>query len=402
MQKMIVTKFECLPIDVLFEIFAYLSPVEILQSFLSLSKCFSTIVLRQHLWHIHIGGNTMSLSMFKNFCQNVLKLIGDRVISLRITFSNMIGGWSLVASSLNYHQTILLRRLHLIDIESHEFDKLLRNHLVKQLHTLLVDVTKCNSFKYQVVEGAYLAKVCSCLPALTICQLPFDFCPFSRNQLSISSAPPLMTLPNLSNTTYLHTLTTGINTLRFLERLIECIPFIENLSVGVQETEIYDDDKFDIIPLPVAVDARFLRRLSHLKLHCMSKRSFHKAIALLSSVFGQLTHLSLKLNAYTSISGALIISGDTIQQLCIDRLKPSAIYTLNLSVNVIKESEEKIIFTSFVKASFARRERPKVFVQELDNGTIGHNYHCFIVYTAPYNDRMLPTYLFSTDLEKCV
>jgi hypothetical protein len=57
-----------------------------------------------------------------------------------------------------------------------------------------------------------------------------------------------MTLPNRSNTTYLHTLTTGINTIRFLERLVECIPFIENLSVGVQETEIYDDDKFDIIP----------------------------------------------------------------------------------------------------------------------------------------------------------
>ncbi|CAF4639896.1 unnamed protein product, partial [Rotaria sp. Silwood2] len=317
MQKMIVTKFECLPIDVLFEIFPYLSPVEILQSFSSLSKCFSTIVLRQHLWHIHIGGNTMSLSMFKNFCQNVLKLIGDRVISLRITFSNMIGGWSLVASSLNYHQTILLRRLHLIDIEPHEFDKLLRNYLVKQLHTLLVDVT-------------------------------------NRNQLSISSAPPLMTLPNLSNTTYLHTLTTGINTLRFLERLVECIPFIENLSVGVQETEIYNDDKFDIIPLPVAVDARFLRRLSRLKLH----------------LFGQLTHLSLKLNAYTSISGALIISGDTIQQLCIDRLKPSAIYTLNLSVNVINESEEKIIFNSFVKASFARRKRPKIQSLRMDDITL--------------------------------
>ncbi|CAF1043733.1 unnamed protein product, partial [Didymodactylos carnosus] len=84
-----------------------------------------------------------------NICQNVLKWIGGRVISLRITLIDVIGGWSLVSSSLNYHQTTLLRRLHLIDIEPHEFDKLLRNRLVKQLHTLLIDVTNSSPFNYQ-------------------------------------------------------------------------------------------------------------------------------------------------------------------------------------------------------------------------------------------------------------
>jgi hypothetical protein len=89
----------------------------------------------------------------------VLKLIGARVVSLRITLNNIIGGWSLISSSLKYHQTTVLRRLHLIDIKPHEFDRLLRCSLIKQLHTLLVDVTKHNPFTYQVVEGAYLAKV---------------------------------------------------------------------------------------------------------------------------------------------------------------------------------------------------------------------------------------------------
>jgi len=156
---MMLSNFEFVPVDVLFEIFAYLSPVEILQSFLSLNKCFSTIIIYEYLWHIHIGDNTMSLTMFNHFCQNVLKLVGARVVSLRITLINIIGGWSLVSSSLKYHQTILLRRLHLIDIKPHEFDKLLHSSLIKQLHTLLVDVTQHNLFDYQVVEGAYLAKV---------------------------------------------------------------------------------------------------------------------------------------------------------------------------------------------------------------------------------------------------
>jgi hypothetical protein len=159
MNRVVVSTFQLLPIDILFEIFGYLSPVDILQSFLSLNRRFSTIVIYKYLWHIHVGGNRMSLSMFNKLCANVLKLIGGRVVSLRITLTNTIGGWSLVSSSLKYHQTILLRRLHLIDIKPHEFDKLLRNRLIAQLHTLIVDVTGFSPFNYQVMEGAYLAKV---------------------------------------------------------------------------------------------------------------------------------------------------------------------------------------------------------------------------------------------------
>jgi hypothetical protein len=70
----------------------------------------------------------------------------------------MIGGWSLVSSSLKY-QTTLLRRLHLIEIQPHEFDKLLRHHLIQQLDTLLVDVTQSNLFNYREVEGVYLTNV---------------------------------------------------------------------------------------------------------------------------------------------------------------------------------------------------------------------------------------------------
>jgi hypothetical protein len=156
---MTVSTFQSLPIDVLFEIFGYLSPVNILQSFLSINKRLSRIIIYDYLWHIEIGNSTMSLSMFNDICQNILKLIGNRVVSLRVILSNTIGGWSLVSSSLGYHQTTLLQHLHLIDIKPHEFDKLLRNHLIKQLHTLLVDLTVSNPFNYLETEGVYLTKV---------------------------------------------------------------------------------------------------------------------------------------------------------------------------------------------------------------------------------------------------
>jgi hypothetical protein len=129
---MTVSTFESLPIDVLFEITGYLSPVSILQSFLPMNQRLSRVVIYEYLWHIAIGDSAMSFSMFNDTCQNVLKLIGSRLVSLRVILSNTIGGWSLVSSSLGYHQTTLLQRLHLIDIKPHEFDKLLKNHLIKQ------------------------------------------------------------------------------------------------------------------------------------------------------------------------------------------------------------------------------------------------------------------------------
>ncbi|CAF3393148.1 unnamed protein product, partial [Rotaria sp. Silwood2] len=125
----------------------------------------------------------MSLLIFNDFCQIVLQLIEDRIVSFRITLSNIISGWSRVSSSLKYHQETLLRRLHLINIQQHEFDKLLSNYSIKQVHTLLVDV-RHSLLNNQVVEGAYLA----------------------MNRLPKYSAPPLTTLPNLSNTNHLRTL----------------------------------------------------------------------------------------------------------------------------------------------------------------------------------------------------
>jgi hypothetical protein len=77
--------------------------------------------------------------------------------------------------------------------------------------------------------------VCLVLPFLRNCRLPFNYCRASRNQLPEWLLPPLMTLPNLYDTIHLRRLTTGINTSAFLERLLECIPFIENLTVQVYD-----------------------------------------------------------------------------------------------------------------------------------------------------------------------
>jgi hypothetical protein len=97
--------------------------------------------------------------MFNNLCQNLLRLIRCRIISLRITLTNAINGWSIISPSLNQPKTTLLRRIHLIDIGPYAFNKLLNNHLIKQIDTLLVDVGRNSSFNSNVIEGKYLAKV---------------------------------------------------------------------------------------------------------------------------------------------------------------------------------------------------------------------------------------------------
>jgi len=55
-----------------------------------------------------------------------------------------------------------------------------------------------------------------------------------------------MSLPNLSNTNHLRLLTIGMHTSRFLQRLLSCIPFIETLSIGVEDPWIDVKDNFDI------------------------------------------------------------------------------------------------------------------------------------------------------------
>ncbi|CAF4475980.1 unnamed protein product [Rotaria sp. Silwood2] len=303
---MMVNTFELLPVDVIFEIFSYLSAVEILQSFLSLNNYLSSIIMYEYLWHIHIGGNRISLSTFNNLCQNV----------------------------------------------------------------------------------------CSCLPNLTNCRLSCNFCPRTHKALPTSSTPHLMTLPNLSNTNHLYSLVIGINTLAFLQRLLKCIPSIRNLSVGIQDEEINHENNFDIYKLPTPADAHLLCRLSRFSLNCFNKISFHRTIALFSSVFGHLIYLSLKLRAYLSISDPLIISDDMVQKLCIDRLNLSATFALNLTFDIINDMKDKIIFNSFVNAPFTNQQRPKVFIRNNFSISNDHDTYCFVVYTLLYTDTQFGQRIF--------
>ena len=96
--------------------------------------------------------------------------------------------------------------------------------------------------------------------------------------------------------------------------------------------------------LPSPVDISHVRHLSRLHINCMDNISFHRSVALLSSIFGEIDHLSLKLNAFTLVSGPLIISGDVIEKCCIDRLKASATYSLHLFLHVLNDLEGKKSF----------------------------------------------------------
>ncbi len=56
-----------------------------------------------------------------------------------------------------------------------------------------------------------------------------------------------MILSNLLNTNHLRTLTIGIHTSHFLEHLLLCIPLIENLSFGIRDRDISENDVHDKI-----------------------------------------------------------------------------------------------------------------------------------------------------------
>jgi uncharacterized protein YifN (PemK superfamily) len=119
------------------------------------------------------------------------------------------------------------------------------------------------------------------------------------------------------------------------------------------------------------IDAHLVQYLSRLRIHCLNNISFHRTIALLSSIFNQICHLSLKLAAATLISGSSIISCDIIQRLCIARLKSMTTYSLNLLLYVEHDLEEKFIFNSFFQVAFTQRQKPRVFIQVVASAGVG-------------------------------
>ncbi|CAF3623642.1 unnamed protein product [Rotaria sp. Silwood1] len=151
--------------------------------------------------------------------------------------------------------------------------------------------------------------------------------------------------------------------------------------------------------LPAPIDCRLLLYLSHLHINCIDNVSFHRIIAFLSSIFGQLTQLSFKLEIFTLLSEPFIILDDTIQKLCIDRLKPWTKYTLNLSFYVEDELKKKIAFNSFLKSPFIFQKQSKVIIQEYSGYNTTYLYS-FVVCTSSYIDTILPTSLFTTNAEK--
>jgi hypothetical protein len=127
---------------------------------------------------------------------------------------------------------------------------------------------------------------------------------------------------------------------------------------------------------------------------------------LLSSVLNQLVHLSVKLDIHAFSCDPYIVSGDSIQELCFDRLQSSATYTLDLSIETLDDWEEKIVFKSFLKASFVSRCRSRVIIQEnsdsswdlnLNNGI--HYILKFVVFTLSYNDTSLTPLRLSKNAE---
>jgi hypothetical protein len=157
-----------------------------------------------------------------------------------------------------------------------------------------------------------------------------------------------------------------------------------------------------IFRLRPTIDAHLLQHLSRLYINCLNNISFHRIVSLLLTLFNQLSHLSLRLEADTLVCGSMTISGDIIQRLIIDRLQPMATYSLNLLLYVRNDLEGKVIFNSFRRVEFFQREKPRVVIRECYDSYQGSDEHCFMVFTLPYNGTTLLSHMFSHDFEKYI
>jgi hypothetical protein len=145
-----------------------------------------------------------------------------------------------------------------------------------------------------------------------------------------------------------------------------------------------------------------VKHLSSLHINCLNNISFHRIVSLLSSLLNQLNHFSLKLEADTLVYGSMIISGNIIQKLVIDQLRPMTTYSLHLLLYAENDLEEKVIFNSFHRVEFVQREKAKVMIQECYDSSQGTAEHCFIVFTLPYNHTTLLSHMFSNDFKKYI
>ena len=107
-----------------------------------------------------------------------------------------------------------------------------------------------------------------------------------------------------------------------LERLSECIPFIENLSFVIYDKELKNENNLI-----------FTRKLhTVISRNIIELKLFRLACAIDIRLLSHLLRLSLtcRLDIDPKMHDALVISSDIIQIVCIDRLKPLATFILSI------------------------------------------------------------------------
>lgn len=129
-------------------------------------------------------------------------------------------------------------------------------------------------------------------------------------------------------------------------------------------------------------------------------KCFYRIIALLAHVFKQIVYLSLRIFAYCKQDEENpyepAITGQIIQEKCLNRLRGDATYNLYLNMTVEDDKQERTVIKSFLKSPFVKESgtgnRPLVVIREhsLNNdpvdvlpAQVGDNSE-FCLYTVPY------------------
>lgn len=267
----IVSHFEDLSNELIYEVFEYLDNFHVYQSFSNLNERFDDLLFNSNL-PMKINVSSLSKSELKEYDKNVLSLVPDRIRSFIVSDVFM---YEYVFSSISqFSQFQQLRTVIFRNIESKYIENLLDEfHSLPFLNSLVISCTECIRNRNVIYRQVFR------LPVLKSCKLslknwnfevPLEIC---RDEFS--GIEDLVLLDGIR--------------INLLYRLLSYVPYLRRLSVNSLNTSNNEEEK---------VSSSELNHLKNVSLK-MSYVTFNSFIELMKDLFRCVEVFHLNVESYS-------------------------------------------------------------------------------------------------------
>jgi len=343
-----VTNLETLPNELLLGLFGYLSTVHLLSAFHGLNSRIETLLFT-HLRTCHLDFRSTSKDNIKMICQRYLRLIMDRIISVRLSDANHALKQTNILSSYGMilRQFNNLRSFSLCYVHSEEMMNRMMIEWAHLPHLEHLKLIKCHS-SFGSANTTQLSNTIWSLPKLTHCYLDTEHYVFhmpKKISLSIECVSIFGHCCSLSE----------------LAWLLKNTPRLRNLSL--RHRDLNDTQYFSS---PIS---------SVLTLKLYDIRSRPMMMNLLQNMIN-LSHLSIE-------TFYINLDGHQWEQIIIHHLPKLRVFRLKMDIQFTgkKNNEQEIdIFLDSFRTRFWLRER-QWFVQ--CHWKLQRDYIDILLYTIP-------------------